>query len=102
MYLFSSHVPSFCETEAMGKSSASVAKMPLVCLPFVYGMGLNQPQPVQKRRKKKKSTCVTNEDVPPSGQEVAQLDFAAKVVHAFGFSCVAAAVYSPFRRPDHL
>ena len=101
MYLFSSHVPSFCETEAMGKSSASVAKMPLVCLPFVYGMGLNQPQPVQKRQKKK-SACVTNEDVPPSSQEVAQLDFAAKVVHAFGFSCLAAAVYSPLRRPDHL
>ena len=54
----------------MGKSRASVAKMPLVFLPFVYGMGLNQPQPAQKRQKK--STCVTNEDVPPSGQEVAQ------------------------------
>jgi len=84
----------------MGKSSASVAKMPLVFLPLVYGMGLKQPQPVHKRQKK--STCVTNEDVPPSGQEVAQLDFAAKVAQAFGFSCVAAAVYSPFRRPDNL
>ena len=85
----------------MGTSSASVAKMPLVFLPFVYGVGLNQPQPVQKRQKKK-STRVTHEDVPPSGQEVVQLDFAAKVVQAFGFSCVAAAVYSPFRRPDNL
>ena len=85
----------------MGKSSASVAKMPLVFGTLVYGMGLNQPQPVPKRQKKK-STCVTKEDVPPSGQEVVQLEFAAKVVQAFGFSCVAAAVYSPFRRPDNL
>ena len=79
----------------MRKSSA--AKMPLVFLPFVYGMGLKQPQPVQKRQKKK-STCVTNEDAPLSGQEVVHLDFAAKVAQAFAWSCVDAAVYSPFRR----
>lgn len=96
------HVPSFCETVAMGKSSNSAAKMPLVFLPFVYGMGLKQPQPVQKRQTKKKSTCVTKEDAPPSGQEVVHLDFAAKVAQAFAWSCVDAAVYSPFRRLANL
>ena len=92
-------MPSFCETVAMGKSSNSAVKMPLVFLPFVYGMGLNQPQPVQKRQKKK-STCVTKEDAPPLGQEVVHLDFAAKVVQAFAWSCVDAAV--SFRRLANL
>ena len=94
-------MPSFCDTVAMGKSSNSAAKIPLVLLPFVYGMGLKQPQPVPERQKKK-STCVTKEDVPPSGQEVAHLDFAAKVVQAFAWPCVDAAVYSPFRRLANL
>ena len=83
----------------MGKSSA--AKMGLVFLPLVYGMGLKEPLHMQKRQKKKKDTCVTQEEedmCPPSGQEVAHLDFVARVAQAFGFSCRAAAIYSPFRR----
>lgn len=83
----------------MGKSSA--AKMGLVFLPLVYGMGLKEPLQMQKRQKKKKDTCVTQEEedmCPPSGQEVVHLDFVARVAQAFGFSCLAAAIYSPFRR----
>ena len=84
----------------MGKSSA--AKMGLVFLPLVYGMGLKEPLQMQKRqKKKKKDTCVTQEEedmCPPSGQEVVHLDFVARVAQAFGFSCLAAAIYSPFRR----
>jgi len=56
----------FFGTAAISKSSARVAKTGLVFLPFVYGMGLKEPQQVQKRQKKK-SACATNEKVPPSG-----------------------------------
>ena len=83
----------------MGKPSA--AKMGLVFLPLVYGMGVKEPLQMQERQKKKKDTCVTQEEedmCPPSGQEVVHLEFVARVAQAFGFSCLAAAIYSPFRR----
>lgn len=79
-----------------------MAKMGMAFLPLVYGMGLKEPLQVQKKQKKKdKDTCVTKEEedmCPPSGQEVAHLEFVARVAQAFGFSCLDAAIYSPFRR----